>query len=592
MFEGIRRGVSVRNPVDRSAGRVRRARLTSASSILAQGIAFVVGLVSVPLTVSYLGPERYGMWITLSSFLTWLTLADLGLGGNGLINTLADANGRDDRQLGREMVATAFWSLAGIAGVFVIGGALALPFVPLEVLFRPSAHGVMSELQWAVGLAFGSWFLALPLNTVTAVFYGYQEGYLSNTWAVVGSLASLLALVVVTHIHGGLVELVLALCGSAAGLALALSTGAQAADKKTLVFVVNGASDFWKEAEAGVKKAQTELPNYTLQFKYPEQAAAAIQQRLMDDLVAAGVSAIMVSAVDPKTSTEALNRIGSQIPLFTTDSDAPQTNRIAYIGSSNTDAGKQAGSLMLKALPNGGKCIGFVGLLEADNARERIEGVKQAIAGSKVELRVGTVRIARPKNGLVDGLPEAIELNLVEVREIEPPPGKSALLWRLLTTHTVANAAQANEIVQLYRLRWRIEQTFRALKSDGLALEDSQVIDAERMFNLAAIGLAAAVRTIQLVDARDGSPRPASDVVDDAFMPALESISKKLEGKTMRQKNHHPIGSLAFVAWIAARLGGWNCYYKPPGPKTMRDGWDQLAARLEGYALAMQHINP
>jgi hypothetical protein len=211
---------------------------------------------------------------------------------------------------------------------------------------------------------------------------------------------------------------------------------------------------------------------------------------------------------------------------------------------------------------------------------------------AKVELRVETVRIARPKNGLVDGLPEAIELNLVEVREIDPPPGKSALLWRLLTTHPVANAAQANEVVQLYRLRWRIEQTFRALKSDGLALEDSQVIDAERMFNLAAIGLAAAVRTIQLVDARDGSPRPASDVVDDTFMPALEGISKKLEGKTMRQKNPHPIGSLAFVAWIAARLGGWNCYYKPPGPKTMRDGWDQLAARLEGYALAMQHINP
>src|SRR5690242_6700214 len=118
-------------------------------------------------------------------------------------------------------------------------------------------------------------------------------------------------------------------------------TGAQAEDKKQLVFVVNGASDFWKLAEAGVRKAQTELPNYELEFKYPEQAAAAVQQRLMNDLVAAGVSAIMVSAVDPKSSTEALNQIGKQVPLFTTDSDAPDTNRIAYIGSSNTDAGKQ-----------------------------------------------------------------------------------------------------------------------------------------------------------------------------------------------------------------------------------------------------------
>ena len=83
----------------------------------------------------------------------------------------------------------------------------------------------------------------------------------------------------------------------------------QSQNKKTLAFVVNGASDFWKAAEAGVKKAQTELPNYTLTFKYPEQSSAAIQTRIMDDLVAAGVAGIMVSAVDPKTMGDALNRV-------------------------------------------------------------------------------------------------------------------------------------------------------------------------------------------------------------------------------------------------------------------------------------------
>lgn len=185
------------------------------------------------------------------------------------------------------------------------------------------------------------------------------------------------------------------------------SAGALAQDKKSLVFVVNGASDFWKLAEAGVKKAQTELPNYDLQFKYPEQAAAAVQQRLMDDLVAAGASAIMVSAVDPKTSTDALNRIGNQVPLFTTDSDAPDTSRIAYIGSSNTDAGRQAGQIALKALPDGGKCIGFVGLPGADNARERIEGMKQVIAGSNIELidvRGDDIDMTRAKRNVEDAL--------------------------------------------------------------------------------------------------------------------------------------------------------------------------------------------
>jgi len=194
--------------------------------------------------------------------------------------------------------------------------------------------------------------------------------------------------------------------GLATALALAVSA-AHAEDKKTLVFVVNGASDFWKIAEAGVKKAQGELPNYNLQFKYPEQAAAAVQQRVMEDLVAAGAAGIMVSAVEPKTQTEGLNKIASQTLLLTTDSDAPQSKRVAYIGSSNTDLGRDAGKLMLKALPDGGKCIGFVGLLGADNARERIEGVKETIKGSKVELidvRGDEIDQTRAKRNVEDAL--------------------------------------------------------------------------------------------------------------------------------------------------------------------------------------------
>jgi ribose transport system substrate-binding protein len=206
---------------------------------------------------------------------------------------------------------------------------------------------------------------------------------------------------------------------------LASTVTASAQDKKALVFVVNGASDFWKLAEAGVKKAQEELPNYDLQFKYPEQAAAAVQQRLMDDLVAAGVSAIMVSAVDPKSSTEALNRIGGQVPLFTTDSDAPDTNRVAYIGSSNTDAGMQAGEIALKAMPDGGKCIGFVGLPGADNARERIDGMKAKIAGSNIELidvRGDDIDMTRAKRNVEDALAANPDINcMVGFYSYNPP---------------------------------------------------------------------------------------------------------------------------------------------------------------------------
>jgi ribose transport system substrate-binding protein len=195
---------------------------------------------------------------------------------------------------------------------------------------------------------------------------------------------------------------------------IGLTGTTQSADKKTLAFVVNGASDFWKAAEAGVKKAQSELPNYNLVFKYPEQSSAAIQTRMMDDLVAAGVAGIMVSAVDPKTMSDALNRVGGQVALFTTDSDAPSSKRIAYIGSSNVDAGKQAGQLMVKAMPNGGKCMGFVGLPGADNARERIDGVKEVIKGTKIELvdvRADDIDQTRAKRNVEDTITAHPEIN-------------------------------------------------------------------------------------------------------------------------------------------------------------------------------------
>lgn len=173
---------------------------------------------------------------------------------------------------------------------------------------------------------------------------------------------------------------------SVAAMALAASA-AVAQDKKTIAFVVNGPSDFWKIMEAAVAKAQTELPDFELQFVYPERADAAVQRRMMDDLVAAGVDAISVSVVDPPTSTDAINGVAEHIPFFTFDSDATQSKRIAYVGSSNTELGTAAGELMKKAMAGKeGKCMGFVGLPGADNAKERINGYNEAVKGTGLEL--------------------------------------------------------------------------------------------------------------------------------------------------------------------------------------------------------------
>jgi Transposase DDE domain len=209
---------------------------------------------------------------------------------------------------------------------------------------------------------------------------------------------------------------------------------------------------------------------------------------------------------------------------------------------------------------------------------------------ARVGLKAGRVCVVRPRHGAASD-PKTVTLTYLEVSEINPPKGKTAITWRLLTTLPVAGEADefaaAQEIVRLYRLRWRIEQVFRAMKSDGLCLEETQVTQAGRLFNLTAIALVAAARTIQLVDARDGSSRPATDVADRDVIAAARLIGPSLERNTARQKNPYQAGSLAWLSWIVARLGGWNCYYKPPGPKTMRTGWDKIAAMATLYAVAI-----
>ena len=201
-------------------------------------------------------------------------------------------------------------------------------------------------------------------------------------------------------------------------------------------------------------------------------------------------------------------------------------------------------------------------------------------------LRARTVVINRPVYHYEPADPQTLTLTLVEAREIDPPPHGELVCWRLLTTLPVASLADAEEVVRMYRLRWRIEQVFRAAKTDGLRLEDTQVQKAQCLFKLAAIAILAATRILQLVDARDGSTRPATDVLDAALLDTAAAIGRSKQGATPRQQNPHTHGSLAWLAWIIARLGGWNCYYKPPGPKTMRIGWDQFAAMAAGFAVA------
>ena len=177
------------------------------------------------------------------------------------------------------------------------------------------------------------------------------------------------------------VGLIVAGCGKNDG-----NPSSGAGKKFKLAFVSNNASSFWTIARAGTADAVKELGNVEVDFRIPSSGGAAEQQQILDDLLAKGIDGIAVSPIDPANQTDFLNKVAGQTLLICHDSDAPASKRVCYIGTDNTAAGVEAGKLIKEALPNGGKIMLFVGTLDAQNAKDRFAGIKQELAGSKVEV--------------------------------------------------------------------------------------------------------------------------------------------------------------------------------------------------------------
>jgi len=210
---------------------------------------------------------------------------------------------------------------------------------------------------------------------------------------------------------------------------------------------------------------------------------------------------------------------------------------------------------------------------------------------AEMALRFSPVELCKPLHGAASDLADSITLTLVDVREVSPLADGEPVHWRLLTTHTVTSPAEARRIVDLYRMRWSIEEFFRTLKTAGFDIEKADIGDPQIMIKFVAAATVAAVTVMQLVKAREGTTdRQLADAFEPDDQPILEALSVKLEGHTARQKNPHPKGSLAFAAWVIARLGGWDGYYGKPGPKTMRWGLDDFQRIKLGTALRLQDV--
>lgn len=196
----------------RARRRERRVLMASATALLAKIVSAATALLSLPLTLGYLGTERFGMWATISSAILVFNLADLGI-GNGMLNRVSAAYARGDHEDIRRVTANAVALLLAIALGIITTMAVLYPFVPWHALFNVQSAQARAEAGPAVALFVVFWSLRLPLSIVQRVQFGIQRGHLSNAWDIAASIASLVAIVIATRFDAGVYWLVAAFAG-------------------------------------------------------------------------------------------------------------------------------------------------------------------------------------------------------------------------------------------------------------------------------------------------------------------------------------------------------------------------------------------
>ena len=197
----------------RALERKRRVALTASSSAIAQAIKILIMIVTVPLLLNYLGNERYGMWLTISSIIALIRFADLGI-GNGLLNAITEADGKGDRQMALRAVSSALMLLSLIALLLGLLFVLTYQLVPWERVFNVSSSLAIQEAGPAIAVFALSFFVGMPLVVARKTQMGYQEGFWNDLWLTVGNILGLVGIMVGMQLQVGTPGLILALVGA------------------------------------------------------------------------------------------------------------------------------------------------------------------------------------------------------------------------------------------------------------------------------------------------------------------------------------------------------------------------------------------
>jgi O-antigen/teichoic acid export membrane protein len=197
----------------RGSERNRLAAITGGTAVLARVVQVSTSLITIPLTIHYLGNERFGLWMTISSVLAMANFADFGI-GNGVLNTVSEAFGKNDFDGIRGAISSGFAVLSAIGFLLLGLFAFTLVWVSWADIFRVASVQARAEAAPALMVFAFCFALNIPLDLVQRVQLGLQQGFRMNLWQVCGSLAGLGGVIVGIHMHAGLPVLVAALAGA------------------------------------------------------------------------------------------------------------------------------------------------------------------------------------------------------------------------------------------------------------------------------------------------------------------------------------------------------------------------------------------
>ncbi|MDH3615850.1 MAG: oligosaccharide flippase family protein, partial [Gammaproteobacteria bacterium] len=196
----------------RSQERHRHIAWTTVTAAAAKAAALAAMLISVPLTLSYLGPERFGLWMAITAVISMLGFADFGL-SNGIMNAVSHASGRNDLRTIHQSVSNGFIMLAAIGLSILLLFVIAYRHVPWPAVFNVSSATAALESGRVVFVLVICFIATLPLGATQKIQLGLQQGYWGNLWEALGSVSGLLGIVVAIQLEAGLQWVALAMAG-------------------------------------------------------------------------------------------------------------------------------------------------------------------------------------------------------------------------------------------------------------------------------------------------------------------------------------------------------------------------------------------